>query len=419
MTQTTTYTSASAPASLPCLTASGSIAIPASLPLLSAAGEASVLPYGVGTLPLLWVNKSMSHQSITCNVSSTDAVKISLLEAGNDFLESLVTGLFDHADDDSFALQVTQWVADNITYLADSVDTWNNATKTLFDGYGDCEDGAILLASLLINGGVDAAKVRVYIGTYTVNETSTGHAWVEYFRDSDHRWVTLDWTMGSVYWYGIYQLSALSKTYPDMTQTYTTATEYITSTNVVALADTEAYVISLQITSMAGTFPLLTVTGADQNKGTMAGALRALTAHGTTGNFGNLSKSLPKLISSGFVGSVTADLSSTLPVFTIAATGINANRVTLSSVLPAIRMNGEAYQLNYGIVSATLPKPICSATGYPVLKMVGALELPMIKMAGAGRTARDFDSFVVKHEYDTWAYVKADLPLLTISAGGS
>jgi predicted transglutaminase-like cysteine proteinase len=370
-------------------------------------------------LPLLWVNKSMSHQSITCNVSSTDAVKISLLEAGNDFLESLVTGLFDHADDDSFALQVTQWVADNITYLADSVDTWNNATKTLFDGYGDCEDGAILLASLLINGGVDAAKVRVYIGTYTVNETSTGHAWVEYFRDSDHRWVTLDWTMGSVYWYGIYQLSALSKTYPDMTQTYTTATEYITSTNVVALADTEAYVISLQITSMAGTFPLLTVTGADQNKGTMAGALRALTAHGTTGNFGNLSKSLPKLISSGFVGSVTADLSSTLPVFTIAATGINANRVTLSSVLPAIRMNGEAYQLNYGIVSATLPKPICSASGYPVIKMVAALELPMLKMAGAGRTARDFDSFVVKHEYDTWAYANADLPLLTISAGGS
>lgn len=419
MTQTTTYTSASAPASLPCLTVSGSIAIPASLPLLSAAGKASVLPYGVGTLPLLWVNKSMSHQSITCNVSSTDAVKISLLEAGNDFLESLVTGLFDHADDDSFALQVTQWVADNITYLADSVDTWNNATKTLFDGYGDCEDGAILLASLLINGGVDAAKVRVYIGTYTVNETSTGHAWVEYFRDSDHQWVTLDWTMGTTYWYGIYQLSTLSKTYPDMTQTYTTATEYITSTNVVALADTEAYVISLQITSMAGTFPLLTVTGADQNKGTMAGSLKALTAHGTTGNFGNLTKSMPALISSGFVGSVRASLSSALPVFTISATGINANRVTLSSSLPAIRMAGEAYQLNYGTVSASLPKPVCSASGYPIIKMVAALELPMLKMAGAGRTSRDFDDFVVKHEYDSWAYANADLPLLTISAGGS
>lgn len=179
------------------------------------------------------------------------------------------------------------------------------------------------------------------------------------------------------------------------------------------------YVNSLIYNDNSLTLPLFTISASTQNYADASVTMPMMTASGKAGNFCNLSKSLPALTASGFVGSVTASLDGSLPVFTIAATGTNANRVTLLANLPAIRMAGEAYQLNYGTVAASLPKPTCSATGYPVLKMTAALELPMIKMAGAGRTARDFDDFVIKHEYDTWAYANADLPLLTISAGAS
>lgn len=409
---------ATAHATLPMMYSTADIVTPGEMPLLSVSATATPGIGGNAVLPL-FASSAFAYPSGTGSSASDDADKVALLMTDNDYIESLVAYLFDATGtDDEIALQVAKWVANNITYTADVTDTWNNAATTLVKGYGDCEDGAILQASLMLNSGVEPSRVRVYIGTYMTGGVSSGHAWLEYRRQSDNQWVELDWTKGSTYWNAITAVSSVAKTYPDETHLYIDGSEYITYTNVVSL-EGDDYINSLIYNENSMTLPLFTVVATDRNRASCAATMPEITASGTTGNFGNLTKSLPALTASGFVWSVTASLDGALPLFTIAATGTNANRVTLSSSLPVIKMAGEAYQLNYGIASASLPKPVCSASGYPVLAMAAALELPMVKMSGAGRTARDFDSFVIKHEYDVWGYVKADLPLLTISAGAS
>lgn len=43
-----------------------------------------------------------------------------------------------------------KWVAANVKYQKEDKDYWKLASETLADGFGDCEDGAILLACLLL-----------------------------------------------------------------------------------------------------------------------------------------------------------------------------------------------------------------------------------------------------------------------------
>ncbi len=406
---------ATAHGTLPMMYSTADIVTPGEMPLLSVSATATPGIGGNAVLPL-FASSAFAYPSGTGSSASDDADKVALLMTDNDYIESLVAYLFDlTGTDDEIALQVAKWVANNITYTADVTDTWNNAATTLVKGYGDCEDGAILQASLMLNSGVEPSRVRVYIGTYMTGGVSSGHAWLEYRRQSDNQWVELDWTKGSTYWNAITAVSSVAKTYPDETHLYIDGSEYITYMNVVTLSGDD-YINSLIYKENSLTLPLFTVVATDRNRANCAATMPEITASGKTGNFGNLAKSLPTLTASGFVGSVTASLDGALPLFTIAATGTNANRVTLSSSLPLLKMAGEAYQVNYGIVAATLPIYVCSATGYPILTITAAVELPMLKMTGAGWTTRNFDSFVIKHEYDVWAYVKADLPLLTISA---
>lgn len=409
---------ATAHATLPMMYSTAGIVNPGEMPLLSVSATGTQGIGGDAVLPL-FTSSALAYPSATGNLTSDDDDKVALLMVDNDYIESLAGYLLDvTGTDDEIALQVARWVANNITYIVDVTDTWNNAITTLVNGYGDCEDGAILQASLMLNSGVDTSRVRVYIGTYLSGVTTTGHAWLEYRRQSDNQWIALDWTKGASYWNTVTSVTAVSKTYPDEIHLYIDGSEYITYANVVSL-DGDDYINSLIYNENSMTLPLFTVLATDRNRASGAVTMPEMTASGKTGNFGNLTKSLPALTASGFVGSVTASLDGALPLFTIAATGTNANRVTLLSSLPVFKISGEAYQVNYGIVAATLPIYVCSATGYPILTITAALELPMLKMAGTGRTARDFDSFVIKHEYDTWAYANADLPLLTISAGAS
>lgn len=68
-----------------------------------------------------------------------------------------------------------QW---QIRYLPDLgyKDIWQSPAFTLWRGVGDCEDLSILAASILKQAGV---KVSVYVGEVLVNDTWSGHAWVE------------------------------------------------------------------------------------------------------------------------------------------------------------------------------------------------------------------------------------------------
>lgn len=76
-------------------------------------------------------------------------------------------------------LQVSAWLQDQfrfggLQYLPDPeyCDEWCSPSRTLARGYGDCDDFAILTASMLEAGGL---SVWVLVGQYG----EQGHAWVE------------------------------------------------------------------------------------------------------------------------------------------------------------------------------------------------------------------------------------------------
>lgn len=93
---------------------------------------------------------------------------------------------------------IQQWVIDHLTYVGDKKawevsDFWQLPEETLTIRKGDCEDGALLLASLLLNAGIEPWRVRVTCGFVKASETAKmgGHAYVTY---CDGRlWYPLDW----------------------------------------------------------------------------------------------------------------------------------------------------------------------------------------------------------------------------------
>jgi transglutaminase-like putative cysteine protease len=106
--------------------------------------------------------------------------------------------------DDSNDLKMTKiarWVQRNIKYIPDEEnygvsEFWAPAIFTLLKGSGDCEDGAFLIASLALNSGVPASRIRVYGGFVDAGAgaPSGGHGWVGYLRESDNEWVAVDYS---------------------------------------------------------------------------------------------------------------------------------------------------------------------------------------------------------------------------------
>lgn len=92
--------------------------------------------------------------------------------------------------DDYKAKWCLEWVAKNIAALPDKhvKDVWKLPFEVLSLHYGDCEDGAILLANLMVASGIKSWKVRLNAGM-----TPQGpHAYVTYY--SRKGWILLDWT---------------------------------------------------------------------------------------------------------------------------------------------------------------------------------------------------------------------------------
>lgn len=87
-------------------------------------------------------------------------------------------------------IQVASWLkfqfnARALAYRADPIytDRWCSPATTIARGFGDCDDLAILAASLLLAKNVNA---WVVIGTVTNGQGRFGHAWVEgNFQDGD------------------------------------------------------------------------------------------------------------------------------------------------------------------------------------------------------------------------------------------
>jgi hypothetical protein len=80
----------------------------------------------------------------------------------------------------------------------DSYDYWQFPFEALFSGYGDCEDGATLIAALAINAGVPAYRIRVAVGQMGAgagDSNGVAHVWCIYLA-SDDKWRVIDWCNG-------------------------------------------------------------------------------------------------------------------------------------------------------------------------------------------------------------------------------
>jgi len=125
-----------------------------------------------------------------------DVVLGDMIDSGDRYLDKALA-----ADSmDTVAFMVQKAVVRSIQYVADkSLDPernefWLFPGETRLRCKGDCEDGAILIASLCLNLGIPPDRIRVAAGTVKTGRTETGgHAWATYRRESDDEWVALDW----------------------------------------------------------------------------------------------------------------------------------------------------------------------------------------------------------------------------------
>lgn len=101
----------------------------------------------------------------------------------------LITG--DSYDD--IANKGLMYIIQNFKYVSDGVkDSWKLANKSMQDKSGDCEDGSILLYSVLRKAGIPSHRLRLNAGLVYYNGSKTGHAYITYYSDKKG-WVILDW----------------------------------------------------------------------------------------------------------------------------------------------------------------------------------------------------------------------------------
>jgi hypothetical protein len=103
---------------------------------------------------------------------------------------------------DERARWVWEYVIKRIHYVEDmreqtQPDFWQFPAETIVRKRGDCEDCAVLLASLLIAAGISPFCVRVVLGTVKERRESCFHAWPIY-KDESGVWRILEATLDVV-----------------------------------------------------------------------------------------------------------------------------------------------------------------------------------------------------------------------------
>lgn len=98
------------------------------------------------------------------------------------------------ATNDEKALNALKFVMGNITYTPDKSnygwdEYWAYSYQTLTRRKGDCEDGAILMANIMLKSGIPFWRIRLNAG----NVNGGGHCYVTYCRETDNQFVVLDW----------------------------------------------------------------------------------------------------------------------------------------------------------------------------------------------------------------------------------
>jgi len=105
--------------------------------------------------------------------------------------------------DNATAHAIQKFVVSYVEYVGDEQSSecpefWQFPFETLQSGIGDCEDGAILMASLMIQCGIPPYRVKICAGYVQESATAPqgGHAYCIYLADrrgGNQQWVVMDW----------------------------------------------------------------------------------------------------------------------------------------------------------------------------------------------------------------------------------
>ena len=218
---------------------------------------------GASFLPLLAAESYVCGIDNAINTSATSAAVVALLQQGNMTLADAAAAIcaYDDTDDDR-AMSVTYFVSNLMAYVQDSAsgigDRWTCALATWLRRYGDCEDGAILIHSLLLAAGVNPNRIRTAFGKVLTSElTEGGHAWCMYRRASDEEWIPLEWTIQPTPYTGT--VDAIRRQV-DLTGTYPTISHILTNEVFYAVNDSN-YIAKLAKITSSGvlTLPALTI----------------------------------------------------------------------------------------------------------------------------------------------------------------
>jgi predicted transglutaminase-like cysteine proteinase len=365
---------------------------------------------------------ALTAEGISCGIykpidnSASSSSVVALLQQGNipiaDATVALTNGL---TTSDAIAATIVRYVASNLSYVSDGDgygDTWTCALATYRRGYGDCEDGAILIQSLLLAAGVDPNRIMTCFGTVLSDETSVGHAWTIYRRESDNEWVPLEWTDAA-----FQTLSSVNdiKRMVDRTAVYTAVAYILTSTaftatttanwllRITTLRSTAAVTMpggistgqtnisckgaatipAVTATARAGlrpslALPKLTATATARQISRSAGActLPAPITTGRTGAHGD--GAFPKLQAVGATGAngsvwlhpLTTDTSAKARAF-----------VDATLIAPRPRASGHALVGAVVMGECVAPLPVVHATDLPSLTAHGVVRAPVPRMA--------------------------------------
>ena len=119
----------------------------------------------------------------------------------DEMVKNVVKGLkMSTQTDNQKALTCLKFIIQNFPYKSDSTnygngEFWSMPYESINKKSGDCEDGSILLANMLILAGVPAWKIRINCGWVfePVSKQQVGHAYTTFFDDDKEKWVILDW----------------------------------------------------------------------------------------------------------------------------------------------------------------------------------------------------------------------------------
>ena len=108
-------------------------------------------------------------------------------------------GKLDSGSYDERALKCLKWVRKNFKYAKDDDTTgmsehWSFPFEALKFKKGDCEDGAILLANIMLAADIPYWRVRLNASDVGTEKNKFGHLYVTYCRETDNEFVVVDWT---------------------------------------------------------------------------------------------------------------------------------------------------------------------------------------------------------------------------------